>query len=88
MAHKQMVAVATNPNDVSGGGGCMCDPLKQIDCKPPYIVFPASDMASDISPHVVLCLGCAEYAVKLGHGEIVAGGETGILRDDDGDPIV
>lgn len=63
MPHKMFFVTDENPNDTTGGGGCVCDPAKQQDCKPPYAVFPANDMESIASPHVVICASCA-YAVS------------------------
>jgi hypothetical protein len=66
----------TNPNDTTGGGGCICDPIRQIDCKPPYAIFPGNDMENIASPHVVVCKSCAEAMVEqMTHGEILSAGE-------------
>lgn len=59
MPHKMFFVTDENPNDTTGGGGCVCDPQRQIDCKPPYAVFPANDMENIASPHVVMCEPCA-----------------------------
>lgn len=59
MPHKMFFVTDENPNDTTGGGGCVCDPQRQIDCKPPYAVFPANDMENIASPHVVICQSCA-----------------------------
>lgn len=75
MTHKLMFASDANPNDTTGGGGCVCSPERQIDCKPPYVLLPGNEMDGIASPHVVMCKGCAEYAVKLMEGEILAAGE-------------
>jgi hypothetical protein len=85
----QMFQVVTqNPNDVTGGGGCVCDPQKQIDCRPPYAVFPGNDMENVASPHVVMCLACAMSVVDACMGEALAGGETGFLPNlDDEDDV-
>jgi hypothetical protein len=77
MPHQFFQVVTANPNDVTGGGGCVCDPAKQIDCRPPYAVFPGNDMENVASPHVVICAGCAEAVVRACQGEYLAGGETG-----------
>src|ERR1700761_6522298 len=75
MAHGQFEVSSTNPNDVTGGGGCICDELAQVDCKPPYAIFYANEMASNMSPHVVVCQACVENMLDAFGGEILAAGE-------------
>lgn len=77
MSHKLFFVSDTNPNDTTGGGGCVCSPERQPDCKPPYVVFPGNDMENIASPHVVLCQACVTAAVAATHGEILAAGERG-----------
>lgn len=77
MPHQMFQVVTQNPNDVTGGGGCVCDPQQQIDCRPPYAVFPGNDMENVASPHVVICAGCAAAVVAKCAGEALVGGETG-----------
>ncbi len=79
MPHKLFAVTSVNPNDTTGGGGCVCDPTRQIDCKPPYAVFYGNDMENISSPHVVICQSCAEAVVEKFQGEILASGETGEL---------
>lgn len=56
----------TNPNDAIGGGGCIGKgDLKHEDCVGPYVLFPAVETDSNISPHVVLCSRCLLEAVTL-----------------------
>lgn len=76
MASELFQVVAVNPNDNCGGGGCVCDERKQSDCKPPYVVFYATDMASVVSPQVVVCANCINQAAKKLKGEVLAGGEV------------
>jgi hypothetical protein len=67
----------TNPNDGIGGGGCLCHPLKCLDCKGPYAIFPATETDSNLSPHAVLSLACAkQIAAKAKRkDQIVSAGE-------------
>lgn len=64
MPHKMFFVTDENPNDTTGGGGCVCDPQRQQDCKPPYAVFPGNDMENIASPHVVLSFDCALAFVR------------------------
>lgn len=75
MPHAIFQVTSINPNDNTGGGGCVCDPQRQRDCKPPFAVFPGNEMDSLASPHVVICKTCAEHVVKAFQGEILAAGE-------------
>jgi hypothetical protein len=72
-----------NPNDGIGGGGCVCHPGKNLDCKPPYAVFPACETDSNLSPHVVLSLGCARAFVRKAKDktEILSSGERDTAPD-------
>lgn len=77
MAHGQFVVSDTNPNDTTGGGGCICDPQHQTDCTPPFAIFYGNDMESPASPHVVVCQACfASIGTAFG-GEIKSAGEKG-----------
>lgn len=62
MTFQQFHVTDENPNDTTGGGGCICSPTKQPDCKPPYAVFFDNDMEDITSPHVVICAACANAA--------------------------
>lgn len=64
-----------NPNDVTGGGGCLCSETSLADCEPPYIVFYGQTLDNPLSPTPVLCHRCALAGVKGCEGEAVAGGE-------------
>jgi len=77
MAYQQFIVSDTNPNDTHGGGGCVCDPAKQSDCKPPYIVAYGNDMESAVSPHVVVCQNCVCRMTELLGGEALSAGERG-----------
>jgi hypothetical protein len=87
MPHQFFQVVTQNPNDVTGGGGCVCDPQKQIDCRPPYAVFPGNDMENVASPHVVVCLACAEAVLEKCQGEALVGGESGRVSFDGNDQL-
>ena len=76
MSHGQFIASNNNPNDNMGGGGCICSPEKQVDCKPPYIIVPGNDMESCQSPHVVVCQRCVERMSHILSGEKLDSGEV------------
>lgn len=76
MSHKLFKTSDRNPNLAVGGGGCVCSPVHQTDCVGPYAIFPGNDMESPISPHVVICQGCAEAVVLALCGEIGRAGEA------------
>ena len=75
MAHGQFIVTSVNPNDTHGGGGCACDPMKQTDCKPPYVVCYANAMEDNRSPHVVICRACVYLMQDKLMGEILSAGE-------------
>lgn len=76
-----MKLVTTNPNDTPGGGGCLCHPIKSTDTVGPFIVFPATETDSNVSPYAVLCTGCVAGCVKLlSDDEPLAGGEKGDIE--------
>lgn len=66
---------SVNPNEGVGGGGCVCSPLKHSDQKGPFAVFYAEQMESNLSPHVVLCAGCAFSVCARAEGEHLHAGE-------------
>lgn len=51
----------TNPNT---GGGCVCGDTKQRDCDAPYAIFYATETDNNLSPHVVVCVRCADAFVE------------------------
>ena len=60
------VVVDINPNESTGGAGCLCSETQITDTKGPFVVFFGdSEMDSAVSPVPVLCAGCARSAVKL-----------------------
>lgn len=71
----------TNPNDNCGGGGCVCSYTKHTDCKPPYIIFPHTEMDEPVSPNVVICGRCAEMAFEASKGERLQVGEVTPIVD-------
>jgi hypothetical protein len=73
--------VEINPNDNTGGGGCLCSETKDTDCKPPYAVFYTQEMASNLSPHAVVCATCLNAATKALDGEVQAGGQKNEFID-------
>lgn len=64
----------SNPNDVTGGRGCLCHESKGTTEDGPFVVFYAQEMEGQASPHAVLCAGCAQAAAKAVEGEVLGGG--------------
>lgn len=76
MPHALFHVTEINPNDTTGGGGCICSPTRETDCRAPYVVFPGNDMENISSPHVVIGYRCLELAHKaVTTGEILGAGE-------------
>lgn len=75
MTHGLFFVSTNNPNDVTGGSGCVCAPDKQQDCKPPYIVIPGNEMDCLESPHPVVCGACVHRMAELLAGEVLSAGE-------------
>jgi len=70
MAAGRFTISQTNPNESIGGGGCLCNPLKIEDQAGPFAIFPASETDNNVSPHVVICVGCAEqFCSRVRSGE-------------------
>jgi hypothetical protein len=74
----------TNPNDATGGGGCLCSDTKVEGTTGPYVVFNAVETDFIGSPFPVLCSGCLCDAFNKAIGEEV----VGELMDDDEIPEV
>ena len=74
MSHALMYLTDSNPNDLTGGGGCICDADHDSDCHGPYIVIPGSDTESIASPHVVVCAECLVRLNAAAGAEIVGTG--------------
>lgn len=74
-----------NPNDAVGGGGCLCSEGKTPECEPPYVIFYSQEMASNLSPHAVVCARCVEAASKAVDGEVLSAGEPDPEPADDYD---
>lgn len=52
-----------NPNDLTGGKGCLGGGEQGTeDCVGPYVIFSSVETASNISPHAVLCSRCLAEA--------------------------
>ena len=77
MSYQQFQVSQVNPNDTHGGSGCACDPRKQEDCKPPYIVIQDNEMLDHLSPRVVICQSCVEAFHTALQGEALEIGERG-----------
>lgn len=60
----QFNIIDTNPNDEVGGGGTLASgEVASEDAKGPFIIFPATETASNISPHAVLAYSTLEEIV-------------------------
>lgn len=77
MSYQQFQVSQVNPNDTHGGSGCACDPRKQEDCKPPYIVIQDNEMLDHLSPRVVICQSCVAAFHTALQGEALEIGERG-----------
>jgi hypothetical protein len=71
----------TNPNEDIGGGGCVCSETKCEDCKGPYVVCYATEMANNLSPHTVISLNCAREWLAA------AEDKTAVLASGQGDTV-
>lgn len=61
----RMHIVYENPNDVCGGGGCLCHELQHPDTHGPFVVFPENEMENPQSPHAVMCSDCVCQAFVM-----------------------
>lgn len=75
MSYQQFQVSQVNPNDTHGGSGCVCDPRKQEDCKPPYIIVQDNEMLDHLSPRVVICQSCVNVFHDALLGEALEIGE-------------
>lgn len=68
----------TNPNDVTGGGGCIvCGSLKNPDQRGPFVIVGNdNEMESNVSPLVVACDTCIERLVDARGKEVLSAGEV------------
>lgn len=55
---------ATNPNVGIGGSGCVCNPSGDADCEGPFAIFPAAEAVENLSPHIVVGMGCIRAASR------------------------
>lgn len=82
MSHALFFLTDTNPNDTTGGGGCLCSEAHDPDTKGPFVVIPSNDMESCISPHVVVCASCYTRLKDLFEsGEVLSSGERGQVTE-------
>lgn len=79
--------VDINPNDVTGGKGCLCSEMENPDTEGPYFVFPGNDMENPLSPHAVLCAGCVRGAFADLDEEVLSGGENMSFQPDEPETI-
>lgn len=78
MAAERFIILDRNPNDDTGGGGCLCSNEKVTDCVGPFVVFNATDMDSPISPHQVIGCRCLARASERIKGEALGSGHEDI----------
>jgi hypothetical protein len=82
MPHAFFHITEVNPNDTTGGGGCICSPSQEIDCVGPYAVFPGNDMENIVSPHVVVGVRCLKAALRsIEENEPLSAGERMTYAD-------
>lgn len=55
----------TNPNETTGGAGCLCHPRGSDETRGPYFLFPPTGTDDNLSPHAVLCEHCVGDCAKL-----------------------
>ena len=60
-----------NPNETTGGGGCLCHPRGSSETCGPFLIFPATSTDDNLSPHAVLCAHCAEEGLKTQPEEVI-----------------
>ena len=68
--------VATNPNDTTGGGGSLADPMHDVDAVGPWFVWPNQEMESAVSPFCVVAASEVRAMYAALDDEVIAGGET------------
>ena len=61
---ENFVLSKTNPNDSTGGKGCLCSNRETKDCKPPFVVFQGPKLQDRLSPFPVACQNCISQALK------------------------
>lgn len=76
----------SNPNDQIGGGGCVCSPTK-VACDGPYAVFQGCETDSNVSPHVVVSLACAQAFAKRAGSEDALASSADVI-DSTAEPIL
>ena len=69
-----------NPNDLIGGGGCLCHPRGSDETRGPFTIFTPTTTDDNLSPHAVLCDHCAHVVVaaseEVTEAEVVEEPET------------
>jgi len=63
-----------NPNETTGGAGCLCHPRGSDETRGPYVIFTPTTTDDNLSPHAVLCEHCV--------------GECGIALTPDEPPVI
>jgi hypothetical protein len=75
----KVVLSDTNPNETTGGGGCLvCGSTKNPDQRGPFlIVNNDNEMESNISPRPVVCATCLHELNEVSKSEALSAGEPG-----------
>lgn len=55
----------TNPNETTGGAGCLCHPRGGDETRGPFFLFPQTSTDDNLSPHAVLCEHCVGECAAL-----------------------
>lgn len=76
-----------NPNETTGGGGCVCSPTGVAGCDGPYIVCAGNDMEAVYSPHVVIGVNCVKAFSRELQKEALAGTQRLHVVDGSADEI-
>lgn len=80
--------VATNPNDITGGGGSLAGPTQDQDATGPYFIWPNQEFEDYISPNAVVAASEVRLmaqmlaAYEAGELEPLAGGESSEVQPD------
>ena len=74
--------VDINPNDTTGGGGSLADPMHDVDATGPWFVWPNQEMESAVSPFCVVAASEVRAMYRALDDEVIAGGETNAQRAD------
>lgn len=88
-----------NPNEQVGGKGCLCHPRGSDETRGPYLIFTPTTTDDNLSPHAVLCAGCAcdakedvvEYQqaqIDAYHGAVIDIPEEDVTEESDDEVVL